>query len=99
LEKLTYLTAVILEGLRLGYGTSTRLQRVAPDRVIKYEDWEIPPGTPVSMTSVLMHHNEDKFPNSHNFDPERWMDPKERQRLDKYMVAFTKGTRQCLGIK
>jgi cytochrome P450 len=31
------------------------------------------------------------------FRPERWLDPAKR--LDKYMVAFGKGARQCLGLK
>ena len=38
-------------------------------------------------------------PDPEKFDPERWLDPQQRQRLDKYMVAFSKGTRICLGIK
>ena len=99
LEQLPYLTAVILEGLRLGYGVSTRLPRIAPDRVIKYKEWEIPPGTPVGMTSVLMHQNESVFPEPARFNPDRWIEVKERQRLEKYLVSFGKGTRQCLGIK
>lgn len=44
LEQLPYLTAVIHEGLRLSYGTTTHLQRIAPDQVLKFNDWEIPPG-------------------------------------------------------
>lgn len=51
------------------------------------------------MTSVMMHHNEDIFPDSHSFIPERWMDDKQRKYLDKYFVAFSKGSRQCVGIK
>ena len=99
LEQLPYLTSVILEALRLGYGLATRSPRAAPDRVIIYKDWKIPPGTAVSMTSILIHQNEEIFPEPEKFDPERWTDPAERQRLDKYMVAFSKGTRLCLGIK
>ena len=71
LERLPYLTGVILEGLRLGYGVSTRLPRIAPDRVIKYKEWEIPPGTPVGMTTVLMHQNENIFPEPARFIPDR----------------------------
>ena len=99
LEPLPYLTGCIYEALRLGHGVSNRSARVAPDRIIKYKDWVIPPGTPVSLTSVLMHTNENVFPNPERFDPERWVDPTERMRLDKFMVAFSKGTRNCLGIK
>lgn len=51
------------------------------------------------MSCVLMHHNEDVFPDSYRFNPERWTEPRERKRLEKYMVAFSKGSRQCVGIK
>jgi cytochrome P450 len=50
------------------------------------------------MTSLLLHNNEETFPNPEKFDPERWMDPTERHRLEKYLVAFSKGSRQCIGI-
>ncbi|EEP75342.1 conserved hypothetical protein [Uncinocarpus reesii 1704] len=97
-EKMPYLTSVMLEGLRLSYGVSSRLQRVAPDRNLQYKEWSIPAGTPVGMTSVMMHHNEDIFPDSHSFIPERWLDPAQRRYLEKYLVAFSKGSRQCVGI-
>lgn len=37
-------TAVINEGLRLSYGVTTRLPRVAPTEALVYKDWVIPPG-------------------------------------------------------
>ncbi len=47
------------------------------------------------MTSTLMHLNPAIFPSPHEFRPERWLnDP----RLDRYLVPFSKGSRQCLGI-
>ena len=49
------------------------------------------------MTSVLMHNNPDIFPNPHIFSPERWLQPNASY-LRKNMVAFTKGSRQCLGM-
>lgn len=99
LEKLPYLSGVILEGLRLSLGTSTRNARAAPDRIIKYQDWDIPAGTPISIATWFVLYNEKIFPKPLEFQPERWVDPVERQRLDKYMVAFSKGTRMCVGIK
>lgn len=99
LEKLPYFTAVLMEGLRLSYGVVTRLARIAPDRVIEYEDWKIPAGTPVGMTSGLLFHNEANFPDSWTFNPERYTDPEKRKRLDKYWVPFSKGPRNCLGMK
>ena len=106
LEQLPYLSAVISESLRREYGVSHRLQRVAPDRALQFNAWTIPPGTPVSMTSVLMHNNPEIFPAPHTFDPERWLKGNATstqgngglQRLDRYLVSFGKGTRACAGI-
>jgi cytochrome P450 len=98
LEKLPYLTAVVNEALRMSYGVGHRLQRISPDVVLEYKQWTIPVGTPVGMTTLLLHNNPDTFPNPRKFDPERWLQPSARQ-LGRYMVAFSKGSRQCLGMK
>ena len=52
LEQLPYLTSVLLEGLRLSYGLAMRLPRVAPDRVIRYRDVDIPPGVRIRVNSI-----------------------------------------------
>ncbi|KAL8785036.1 MAG: hypothetical protein Q9195_008796 [Heterodermia aff. obscurata] len=98
LEQLPYLSAIIQEGLRWAPGVSHRLQRISPDIDLHYKDWTIPRGTPVGMTSILMHENPSLFPNPRAFDPDRWLQA-DSARLRKYIVAFTKGSRQCLGIK
>ena len=96
LERLPYLHAVVLEGHRVSYGVVSRLQRISPDQPLHYKDWVIPAGTPVSMTSIMQHEDLNKFPNPKKFDPNRWLNASER--LEKYLVNFSKGTRQCLGI-
>ncbi|KAK0105231.1 hypothetical protein ONS96_004631 [Cadophora gregata f. sp. sojae] len=50
------------------------------------------------MTSIMMHHNEKIFPDSYSFTPERWMDSDGAKRLERYMVTFTRGSRQCIGM-
>jgi cytochrome P450 len=103
LESLPYLNAVMKEGLRLSYGTSCRLGRIDPDNAVMFRDkgsgreYVIPAGTPMGMTSVQIHHDEALFPDSKKFDPERWLDGKNKA-IDKYLVAFTAGSRQCMGI-
>jgi len=103
LEGLPYLTAVIKEGLRLSYGASMRLQRIDPDNAINFTDknsgkeWTIPAKTPVGMSTVQIHHNEDIYPDSKLFRPERWLGSKGRA-LEKYFVSFSKGSRNCLGM-
>ena len=59
------------------------------------KQWVIPPNTPVDMTDVLIHQDESIFSNATSFVPERWIG---NPRLDRYLVSFSKGSRQCLGI-
>ncbi|KAL9620938.1 MAG: hypothetical protein Q9160_004591 [Pyrenula sp. 1 TL-2023] len=99
LEQLPYLTACIAEGLRLSNSVAQASPRVAPDRSTWYQNWEIPAGTPVGMTSSDVHCDEAIFPEPEKFDPERWMDRESKSKLDRFLVPFSKGTRMCLGIK
>lgn len=48
-----------------------------------------------------MHHNEVAFPNSHAFEPERWLGKYgvPRHIMEKSFMPFSKGNRQCVGIK
>lgn len=98
LEELPYLHAVVQEVHRFSHGVLGRLERVSPDKIIQYKDWVIPAGTPVAMTSLLQHRDPSKFPNPMKFDPDRWLNQSDDQRLEKYLVPFSKGTRQCMGI-
>ncbi|GFF63200.1 cytochrome P450 [Aspergillus udagawae] len=105
LEQLPYLTAVIQEGLRLSYSVAGRLARVSPEEVLIFHDskrkrdWHIPPGTPVSMTSVFVHNDPAIYPEPTKFRPERWLEADEEGgRLGQYLVSFSKGSRQCISI-
>ena len=99
LEQLPYLTAVIYEIHRIACSVSHRLQRVSPVHTIQYHNFTLPPGTPVSMTSSLIHYNASIFPEPRYFRPERWLPlDAEGKRLQKYLVTFSRGSRQCLGM-
>jgi cytochrome P450 len=99
----------------LSYGVATRLARYAPDETLFYEGsyipkgettaktvkYVIPPGNAIGMTNVLIHHNPDIFPNPDKFEPTRWLtgEGKRRIELERYLLSFSKGSRQCLGMK
>lgn len=97
LEQLPYLTAVILEGLRITIPVCTRLPRIAPDEDLRFQDWVIPRGTPISMSAYFVHRDVRYFPEPDKFRPERWVNPSDRMRLERYLVPFSKGSRICLG--
>ena len=115
LEKLPYLGAVIYEGLRLSYGLASRTSRIPIGEDLIYRgDWTpkgnqtsvkaeyvIPRGYAIGMSPVITHHDENVYPDSHAFLPERWLDEKNQHRkeLDRTLLAFSKGSRGCVGIK
>ena len=101
LERLPYLSACIREGIRLSYGVTARNPRLF-SKPIRYKGWVIPPRTPISMNIVDVVHDEEIFPDSTAFVPERWLDhPRTKQgvSLDQYFVNFGKGSRICLGMQ
>ena len=52
------------------------------------------------MAIYHIHYNETLFENPRIFDPDRWLQgPEETAKLTKFMVAFSRGNRSCLGIK
>ncbi|CAI6306864.1 unnamed protein product [Periconia digitata] len=101
LEQSQYLTCIIMEGMRLSPALGSRMARIAPDRDIFYGDdnVRIPAGTPVGMTTILMHTDKSIYPDPLSFVPERWMHLEKRRQLEKTYAPFSKGTRNCLGMQ
>ncbi|KAK8168189.1 cytochrome P450 [Phyllosticta citrichinensis] len=69
---------------------------------LQYRNWTIPAGTMVSMDTYAVCHDEEIFPDSFSFIPERWLgNPKapDGQQLSRYMVSFGQGTPSCTGIQ
>lgn len=115
LEKLPYLSAVILEGLRLMYGIPGRLQQIATDEDLLYQgSWKpsksttdvcishmIPRGYAIGMSAYLVHSNPAIFQDASNFLPERWLNSKGQRitELDSCLFTFSKGSRQCIGMQ
>ena len=96
------LTYPVSLGLRLSYGIVQRSPRISQDQAFHYQGYTIPAGTPISLDHFHMHHCESVFPDSYTFKPERWLDnqkgPDGGKQLSRYMVAFSRGNRMCLGM-
>ncbi|PVH78516.1 cytochrome protein [Cadophora sp. DSE1049] len=108
LERLPYLHAVVQETLRLVSGVSYRLTRSSPTETLQLGEWTIPPNTALSMHGPLIHHSEKVYPEPWSFIPERWLVSPTPPGLperpagiprasQKYLVPFSKGTRNCVG--
>jgi len=97
-EQLPYLTAVLTEGIRLSPAIASRAARIT-NKDLFYDKWRIPAGTPVGMTTLLMHTDEALYPEPMLFNPERWLGPAgERAHASKF-GPFGRGTRICLGMQ
>ncbi|KAI1405733.1 cytochrome P450 [Hypoxylon fuscum] len=66
----------------------------------------IPPGTQVGVNLYSLHHNEEYFPDSYSFIPERWIAPTSsespesgaaRIQMQEAFVPFIVGSRSCAG--
>lgn len=105
LEKYPYLYGVIYEALRVSFGVPGRLPRVARNEDLVYKGrgvhYVIPRGTAIGMSAFVCHANEDVFPESEKFVPERWIDAqgKPNHAMEKYLMSFSKGSRQCAAMK
>ena len=64
-------------------------------------EYVIPQGYAIGMSAALTHHDESVFPDSYAFIPERWLDENNERRKDveRGMMAFSKGSRACIGMK
>jgi cytochrome P450 len=106
LAALPYLSAVVQEGLRKAMGVMSRFIRVAPSDAIAYGSYVLPPGTAVSISTLLVHNDAATFRNPEKFTPERWLPSaaggacgeSPLADMKQQMIAFGGGTRKCIGV-
>ncbi|EIN09534.1 cytochrome P450 [Punctularia strigosozonata HHB-11173 SS5] len=95
LNDLPYLNACIHEAIRLHSPTGMGLPRIVPEGGLTYRDYYFPPGTDVSVPTWTMSRDRAAWGEDADvFRPERWI---EDPSLTKYFMAFSSGTRGCLG--
>lgn len=97
-DRLPYLEAVVLEGLRCFPAIPMSLPRYVPSGGRTVDGYFIPEKTIVSSQAFSTHRiNQDVFPEPNAFNPDRWLDAtgdKERKQL---FFAFASGGRGCVG--
>ncbi len=99
LEKLEYLNAVVKEALRISAIVTIRIAQTAPDESLTFRGWTIAPGTPIAMNVHSILRDPSVFDNPEQFNPERWLRPTDsEQRLERFLVPFSRGSRACLGL-
>jgi cytochrome P450 len=97
LEQLPYLSAIVLEGLRMAPAVPSRFPRINRTSAMQYRDYSLPAGTVIGMSPWDVLGDESVFASASVFMPERWLDPEEKTTLQKHWVPFGRGSRNCVG--
>ncbi|KAL8785766.1 MAG: hypothetical protein Q9195_008509 [Heterodermia aff. obscurata] len=100
MDSCQYLQACIKEGLRMSPPTGGALWREVESEALVVDGHVFPKGYEVGTSIYAVHHNEEYFPDSYSFMPERWMEGNSFQDLETAASAwmpFSLGTRVCLG--
>lgn len=101
LERSPMLFAVVKESLRLAVPVPGVLPRTVPQngKPLVVDDMVVPPGTVIGMSAYTMHTSTLLWgDDAKRFNPDRWLVDDSRS-LDSAFVTFSKGQRQCIGIK
>ncbi|RDW72538.1 uncharacterized protein DSM5745_07710 [Aspergillus mulundensis] len=100
LERLPFLHATVKEGLRLSYGLTHPLPRISPDSDLHFNQWTIPAGIPVGMSAYSLHRDATTYPDPLEFQPDRWLAAGPAStKMHRNWVPFSRGSRNCLGMK
>ncbi|KAJ7749587.1 benzoate para-hydroxylase [Mycena maculata] len=93
-KDIPYLHATINEGLRLHSTTAIGLHRLVPSDGILCCGRYFPSGTELSVPAWTISHDSELWGDPENFRPERWLEATDTRR---YLLAFGKGPRACIG--
>ncbi|KAB5522102.1 cytochrome P450 [Coniochaeta sp. 2T2.1] len=95
------------ESLRRATPSPSYLWRTVPEEGYSLahgdKTYFVPPATSIGMSAWVEHFDEDVFPDAEEFKPSRWLGPDggtsgPNGDLDRYLVPFSKGSRQCGGM-
>lgn len=99
-----YLRACLDESMRYSPAVPGMLPRTVLPGGMKIEAHLVPPGVEVGVPAYAIHHNEECYPDSFQYLPERWIaadgSEKEKAKVDKTQRAFAGfsiGPRGCIG--
>ncbi|KAK0627366.1 isotrichodermin C-15 hydroxylase [Immersiella caudata] len=95
-NKLSYMLAVLNESLRMYPPVTAGLVRVVPPGGAEIAGRYIPGGTSVEIQHWSINHSTDNFADPWEFNPERFINPKEGEVLEA-LQAFSVGPRNCIG--
>lgn len=97
-DKLPFLDAVVMEGLRCFPAIPMSLPRYVPAGGRTVDGYFLPQGTTVSCQAYSVQRTDaGVFPEPDAFRPERWLEPKGDAERKRLFFAFANGGRGCVG--
>ncbi|KAK6950195.1 hypothetical protein Daesc_008521 [Daldinia eschscholtzii] len=97
-DRLPYLDAVVMEGLRCFPAIPMSLPRYVPSGGRTIDGYHIPERTIVSCQAYSTHRiDEAVFPHPDTFDPDRWLQETGELDRKRLFFAFASGGRGCIG--
>lgn len=97
-DRLPYLDAVVVEGLRCFPAIPMSLPRYVPAGGRTIDGYFVPGDTIVSSQAYSVHRlDEALFPAPNRFDPERWLAAEGDAERKRAFFAFANGGRGCVG--
>jgi len=94
LGELTYLTAIIKEGMRIGYVITGVLGVFVP-KDMTILGYRVPKGAMILCPGTRALHSEEMWGDPEAFRPERWLTGEDMSH--KYSLGFSAGPRDCIG--
>lgn len=96
-EKLPFLDAVVMEGLRCFPAIPMSLPRYVPKGGRTIDGYFVPEGVIVSCQAYSMHRIPSVFPDPDTFRPDRWLEENGDAERRRNFFAFANGGRGCVG--
>nr|WOV89632.1 cytochrome P450 CYP4CJ4 [Rhopalosiphum padi] len=97
LNAMQYLEAIIKESLRLYPSVPGFTRELETPLLIN--NYTIPPKTTILLYPYILHRSENIYPNAEEFIPERFLDEKNKEKLNFGYIPFSAGARNCIGQK
>ena len=96
---LPYMEAFVNEALRMYPPVARAERRGVTDYEIKKIGLKLEKGVPIHVPIMAMHHMEEYWPNSFQFDPERFMGENKDKITPCTFIPFLTGPRNCIGFR